>query len=82
MDYSQRKKIENVARNKYEAVIVASKLARKLNSQRFASLEQLGAEAPIPTYMSKVTTEALNKLAEGKVKYIFKDDTEEEVFPE
>jgi len=84
MDYSMRKKIEAAAKNKYEAVIVASKLARKINDSRVVAQEQLGPDAPLPSYANKVTTEAIIELAEGKVKYVFKESasSEEEDFLE
>ena len=84
MDYNLRKKIEDTTSNKYEAVIVASKLARKINNKRVAVEQQLGPDEPVPEHKEKVTTEAIIELAEGKVNYIFRDDSssEEEVFPE
>jgi len=84
MDYELRQKIEKTAKNKYEAVIVAAKLARQINMNRLASEENLGPEAPPPTYAHKVTTEAINKLAEGNIQYRFREATadEEEVYPE
>jgi DNA-directed RNA polymerase omega subunit len=84
MDYRLRKKVEEAAKNKYEAVIVASKLARRINNMRLSAEEQLGPDAPIPDYAKKVTSEAIEELARGKVKYIFREETpsEEEVFPE
>ncbi|MCP4581561.1 MAG: DNA-directed RNA polymerase subunit omega [candidate division Zixibacteria bacterium] len=84
MDYSLRKKIEDATTNKYEAVIVASKLARKINNQRVSVEQQLGPDEPMPEHDQKVTTEALVELADGNVNYIIKEDTqpEEDAFPE
>ena len=82
MDYSNREKIADVTRSKYEAVIVASKLARRINNVRFQAQEQLGPDSPIPVYPEKVTTEAINELATGKVKFQIKDvsSAEDQVF--
>jgi DNA-directed RNA polymerase subunit K/omega len=84
MDYSLKKKIEDATTNKYEAVIVASKIARKINNKRVAEEQQLGPDEPAPEYKQKVTTEALVELADGNVKYEIKEDTppEEDAFPE
>lgn len=84
MDYSLKHKIEEVTKSKYEAVIVAAKLARRINDKRVAAEEQLGPDDVVPTHKLKVTTEAIIELAEGKVKYAFTKDTEseEDVFPE
>ncbi|MCD6160844.1 MAG: DNA-directed RNA polymerase subunit omega [candidate division Zixibacteria bacterium] len=83
MDYSIKQKLEKVIKNKYKAVIVASRLARKINDKRVAEYEQLGPDAPLPRYPLKVTTEAINEVADGKVNYsIVKDKpSEEEMFP-
>jgi DNA-directed RNA polymerase subunit K/omega len=84
MDYSLKHKIEQVTKNKYEAVIVAAKLARRINNKRVAADEQMGPDDVAPTYKLKVTTEAIIELAKGDVKYAFKKDTEseEDIFPE
>jgi DNA-directed RNA polymerase omega subunit len=84
MDYSLKHKVEQATKNKYEAVIVAAKLARRINNKRVAEEEQLGPDDAIPTHKFKVTTEAIMELAEGKVKYAFRKETEseEDVFPE
>jgi DNA-directed RNA polymerase omega subunit len=84
MDYGLRNRVEKVAKNKYEAVIVAARLARKINNFRLAEEEHLGPDAPLPEYAKKVTTEAIEDLAEGKVKYFFREErpAEEEPFPE
>jgi len=84
MDYNIKKKLEQTTKNKYEAVIVASKLARRINDKRIAEYEQLNSDAPLPKYPFKVTTEAINELAEGKVKYtaIKEESSEEDLFLE
>jgi len=82
MDYSITKKVEDAAASKYEAVIIAAKLARKINMLRLAEYEKMGPEASIPKYPQKVTTEALIELAGGKVKYTYKEETlpDEDIF--
>jgi DNA-directed RNA polymerase subunit K/omega len=84
MDYDLKKKTQQHARNKYEAVIIAAKLARKLNMERLAETENLGPDESIPVHKTKVTTEAINGLAEGKIKYKFREEKhhDEEIFPE
>lgn len=82
MDYSITKKVEDVAGSKYKAVIIAAKLARKINMLRLAEYEKMGPEAPIPKYPQKVTIEALSELAGGKVKYTYKEEIspDEDIF--
>ncbi|RKX19344.1 MAG: hypothetical protein DRP26_03580 [Candidatus Zixiibacteriota bacterium] len=75
MDYSIAKKIEDTAKGKYEAVIVAAKLARKINALRMAEHEQMDSDETPPKYATKVTIEALNMLSEGKVKYDYIEKT-------
>jgi len=68
----------NGSLNRYEAVLVAAKLARRINSLRLAAKEQLVAEELMTIDQRKVTTVALNELKEGKVKYERKTEAEEE----
>jgi DNA-directed RNA polymerase subunit K/omega len=84
MDYDLKKKTSEHTNNKYETVIVASKIARKLNMERLSEAENLAPDEPIPIHKVKVTVEALNALADGKVKFKFREDKsqEEEIFPE
>lgn len=84
MDYNLKQKIAKYTKNKYEAVIVASKLARNINDKRLAAAENVGTDEPAPVYKNKVTTEALNELADGKVKFDFKieEHREEDIYPE
>jgi len=84
MDYSLKHKIDEVTKSKYEAVIVAAKLARRINNKRVAAEEQLGPDDVVPTHKLKVTTEAILELAEGRVEYDYKKEieSEEDVFPE
>jgi DNA-directed RNA polymerase subunit K/omega len=73
MDYGMRKKLEQVSGSKYEAVIVAARIARRINQARLVAEEQAGADAPLK-YPSKVTIEALNELASGKVKFKYREE--------
>jgi DNA-directed RNA polymerase omega subunit len=54
--------------NDYERVILAAKLARKINETRIAAGEQLSAEELAKMDRRKVTTAALEDLEKGKVK--------------
>ncbi len=54
--------------NDYEAVRVAAKLARKINSLRLAAKEQLAPEELAAMDQRKVTTVALEELRGGKKK--------------
>jgi len=76
MDYTMREKTEKFTRNKYESVIVAARLARKLNNERLVAEEQLGPDAPMPDYPKKVTTEAIEKLATGEIEFQIPDEIE------
>lgn len=84
MDYDLKKKTAKFTKNKYEAVIVASKIARKLNMNRLSETENLGPDENVPTYKTKVTVEALNALADGKIKFKISEDEsrEDDIFPE
>ncbi|HOD65300.1 MAG TPA: DNA-directed RNA polymerase subunit omega [candidate division Zixibacteria bacterium] len=61
--------IEKTGLNRYEAVIVASKYARKLNTKRLTLLEQMEDNPEIDIDSRKITMVALNDLIEGKVKF-------------
>lgn len=77
-----RKRLEDVLPNEYEAVLVAAKLARKINSLRNAAKEQLAPEEYNKMDQRKVTSVALEELISGKVKFEKKkgDEREEEAF--
>jgi DNA-directed RNA polymerase omega subunit len=83
MDYGIAKKLSEVAHNKYEAIIVAARVARNINAARVAAAEQSGVE-PELKYLSKVTSEALNEMASGKVKFKYREDATQadELFPQ
>jgi len=62
--------LDKVTSNRYEAVIIASKHARHLNTVRLAKLQQLDAETVEFDYDSrKITMVAFKDLMDGKVKF-------------
>lgn len=68
MDYALLEKINSVVSNRYEAVHLASKTARRLNHNR-KKLEETGApvEEQLPSH--RVTQAALAELASGGVAF-------------
>jgi hypothetical protein len=73
-----KKSLEDVLPNEYEAVLVAAKLARRLNSLRLAAKEQLPPEEYHKIDARKVTSQAMDELMEEKVKFARPDAAEEE----
>ncbi|MFH2055176.1 MAG: DNA-directed RNA polymerase subunit omega [bacterium] len=65
-------KLEGLTRNRYEAVLVASKRARQINAERLAKLEMMIEDADITIDYRKVTTIALEELVVGKVRVVKK----------
>jgi len=61
--------IEKMSLNRYEAVILASKHARKLNTKRLTLLEQMEENPEIDIDSRKITMVALADLVEGRVKF-------------
>lgn len=61
--------VEKVTKNRYQAVIVASKRARMLNSQRLLQLAALENGGSIDIDGRKITLIALKDLVEGRVKF-------------
>ncbi|MGE5692587.1 MAG: DNA-directed RNA polymerase subunit omega [Candidatus Zixiibacteriota bacterium] len=60
-------KVTQVAKNRYEAVIMASKRARILNRKRLKENEMAAAEPNPDSCMHRVAEEALNELLQGKI---------------
>ncbi|HEU4436299.1 MAG TPA: DNA-directed RNA polymerase subunit omega [candidate division Zixibacteria bacterium] len=60
-------KVTQVAKNRYEAVIMASKRARILNRKRLKENEMAAAEPNPDSGMHRVAEEALNELLQGKI---------------
>jgi DNA-directed RNA polymerase omega subunit len=77
MEDNETKQDGNVL-NRYEAVLVAAKLSRKINGLRIAAKEQLSAEELAAMDRRKVTSVALEELSSGKVQYERKVVIEEE----
>jgi DNA-directed RNA polymerase omega subunit len=73
-----KKTLEEVVPNEYEAVLVAAKLARKINASRQAAKEQAAPEEVNKMDQRKVTTAAIDELKSGKVKFDHRK-TEEEI---
>jgi len=55
--------------NRYEAVIVASRHARILNSRRLKLLERMPDDPTIEIDSQKISMKALCELLDGKVKF-------------
>lgn len=55
--------------NTYEAVIVASQYARKLNTKRLEQLERMGEDPSVDLETRKITAVALKDVLDGKVKF-------------
>jgi DNA-directed RNA polymerase omega subunit len=64
--------------NDYETVLVAAKLARRMNTARLAAKEQLSPEEIAKIDQRKVTSVALDELKEGKVRFEKRKRVEEE----
>jgi len=65
---SEEKKADIEKLNDYEKVILAAKLARKINDSRMAAREQLAVEELGKIDQRKVTTAALEELESGTVR--------------
>lgn len=71
--------IDDIAKNRYEAVLMASQRARQLNSIRLAKLEMLTRDNvdKIEIDGRKVTAIALQDCLEGRVRYKSEKNGEE-----
>ena len=71
--------LDNITRNRYEAVLMASQRARQLNAIRLAKLEMLNRENvdKIEIDGRKVTAMALEDCIEGRVRYKTEQNGEE-----
>lgn len=65
--------LEKMGLNRYEAVIVASRHARRLNLRRLKSLQQLEQDPTLKIDGRKMTMVALKDLIEHKVKFTLPD---------
>ena len=59
-------KLGDFAKNRYEAVLIASARARQLNAKKVA-LEERGMEEAVELKRLKMTSHALTELMEGKI---------------
>jgi DNA-directed RNA polymerase omega subunit len=73
-----KKRLEEVIPNEYEAVLLAAKLARKINARRVVQKEQTPVEELGKMDQRKVTTAALEELISGRVKFERKEEVAEE----
>ncbi|HBZ00813.1 MAG TPA: DNA-directed RNA polymerase subunit omega [candidate division Zixibacteria bacterium] len=73
-----KKRLEDVIPNEYEAVLLAAKLARKINVRRGIQKEQTAVEDLGKLDQRKVTTAALDELISGKVKFERKSKSPDE----
>ncbi len=64
-----KKRLEDVIPNEYEAVLLAAKLARKINARRVVQKENTPVEELGKLDQRKVTSIALDELISGRVKY-------------
>ena len=69
MKYTPIEPIDDHTRNRYEAVIVASRRARQINSHRLKLLEMLMEDSELEIDGTKITTLALRDVMSGKVKF-------------
>ena len=65
--------LEKLGLNRYEAVIVAARHARHLNTERLRKLEQMEENPEVDIDSRKITMLALKDLLEGKVKFTRSD---------
>lgn len=70
--YSQD--LDKITTNRYEAVTVASRRARELNTKRGAALARLENDPDIEIDTRKITGLALRDFIDGKVKYTLPDN--------
>jgi len=61
--------LDGLTGNRYVAVLIAAKRARKLNEKRIKEQEQLVEEEKVEDISEKVTVQALEELLQGKIKF-------------
>jgi DNA-directed RNA polymerase omega subunit len=69
MSFKSLDKLEDLTGNRYAAVLIAAKRARKINEKRLKEQEQLVEEEKVEKPGDKVTIEALDELLQGKIKF-------------
>lgn len=70
MKYTPIEGVDKQTTNRYEAVIVASRRARSINTHRLKLLEMMVENAELEIDGTKVTTLALRDVIDGKVKFV------------
>jgi DNA-directed RNA polymerase omega subunit len=74
MSYVPVEKVTSVIKNKYEAVVVAAREARHINT----IMRMVGRDDA----KAKVTSRALNRVTRGDVDYVYLDDQTSSETPE
>jgi hypothetical protein len=64
--------LDKVAANPYEAVLVASRQARAINTQRLAQMEMLTEDSEAAIDYRKVTTQAIEDLMKMRIKFHYR----------
>ncbi len=65
--------LDKVTTNPYEAVLVASRRARSLNTNRLAQMEMMTEESEEVIDYRKVTTQAIEDLLKHKIRFRYGD---------
>lgn len=75
MSLKSLEKLEKLTGNRYAAVLIAAKWARKLNEKRLKEQEQLvDEEEKAKNPSNKVMVKALGQLLQGKISYDYPKD--------
>ena len=67
MDLSKLEELGKTCKNRYAAILVASKYARKLNTNT-------SSQEGVPEKKNKITVQAIDDLLAGKIKYEYPKD--------
>jgi DNA-directed RNA polymerase subunit K/omega len=66
------KNLDKVTANPYEAVLIASRRARMLNTTRLAQMEMMTEESEEAIDYRKVTTQAIEDMLNQKIRFHYK----------
>ena len=66
------KNLDKVTKNPYEAVLVASRRARQLNTNRLAQMEMMTEDSEDVIDYRKVTTQAIEDMLRQRIKFHYK----------
>jgi len=69
MELDATERLDKMCENRYEAVLLVAKHARRLNLDRLREKSQEGEAPPVEKKSLKVTTQALKDVLEGKVEF-------------